>query len=181
LGSYEGFDVVGATVSVRNAGDGLSQALAVEPVRLDLHSTVHLVLECEVVKHVYEGPRDKDHVDQDELVLVNVLRAGRATLIDRDAVKSALDEQSDRIRKAKEAAEGQLSIDDAIDGADPVEVLEQAEADQQWRWARTSELDKLTKSQLLDLAADHDVAGADGMVKAELVDAIVDVEDGRRP
>lgn len=189
LGTYEGFDVSGATVSIRNAGDGLSQALEVEAVKLDLHSTVHVVLECEVTKHTYEEIKD----DPDALILVNVLKAGRATLIDRDTVASALDEQTRKIEEAKAEAERdkrQMSLDDVDeddivdaeiidDPADPVEVLEQAEVDQFRRRRRTAELDAKSKPELEDMARDLGLSLTGRPTKSELVDLIVDEQEAR--
>lgn len=109
LGSYKGHEVLGATVSIRNTGDGLSQAMNVDPVELELGSTVHVVLECEVEKHRYDPIKDTHG-----LQLVNMLKAGRATIIDESTVRDALDEQQRRI----EEAEGVLRLD--VDGGHEV-------------------------------------------------------------
>lgn len=106
LTPYKGHDVLTATVSIRNTGDGLSEAMKVDPVELDLGSVVHVVLECTVEKHRYD-PVDKDN-SSGPLQLVNMLKAGRATLIDSAVVRDALDAQEAAIAEA--AGEPQLDL-----------------------------------------------------------------------
>jgi hypothetical protein len=122
LPDFEGADVLRTSVAITNAGDGLSQALAIQPQQLTLGDTVYVVLECRVQKVRFEPAVDKDH-PEDGLVRVHNLRAGRATLVDRGTVVAALDQQAEKIRKAKEAAEGiqRLSLD-PDPGSDPDEV-----------------------------------------------------------
>jgi hypothetical protein len=108
LTSYRGHPVTGSTVAIRNTGDGLSAALAVEPVELPLQGTVHVVLECEVEKHRYDPVKDTS-----DYILVNMLKAGRATLVDRDLVEKYLDDQQRRIDEAK--GEPQLDLDSETD------------------------------------------------------------------
>lgn len=104
LTSYRGHPVTGATVAIRNTGDGLSAALGVEPVELPLKGTVHVVLECEVEKHRYDPIKDSDSYQ-----LVNMLKAGRAVIVDRDLVEKYLDDQERRIDEAK--GKPQLDLD----------------------------------------------------------------------
>lgn len=137
LTPYLGRDVLTSTVSIRNTGDGLSRAMEVEPVELEPFSTVYVVLECEVEKHRHEPIKDVDGA----LQLVNMLKAGRATIVDKDVVVKALDEQQDRIRTAEEEAAGvsRLPLDeegeeptplgDAFDEA--IGALEDAEAQEE--------------------------------------------------
>jgi hypothetical protein len=103
--TFEGADVLRVQVAVTNAGDGLSDALAVDPQPLPLGATVHVVLECVVQQVKFVPAVDKQH-PEDGLARVHVLRAGRATIIDSADVQAALDAQADRIRRAREDAEG---------------------------------------------------------------------------
>jgi hypothetical protein len=105
LKPFEGADVLRTQVAVTNAGDGLSQALAIQPQALALGTTAYVVLECRVqqIKHV--PAVDKDHPEEG-LTRIHVLRAGRATLVDRESVLKALDDQAERIRIAQEEAQG---------------------------------------------------------------------------
>ena len=177
LGSYDGIDLLGSTVSIRNAGDGLSDSLAVEPAKLPIHSTVHVVLECEVTKHTYEEIKDVDG-----LRVVNVLKAGRATMVDADLVREHLDEQQRRI----DEAEGQLTLEttEGFESSEPqsvgealdsVDLLKEVEVDDLWRKRRRSELERLTKDEVSDRAFELEVATGD-LTKLELIEAVIDAE-----
>lgn len=112
LGIYEGHAVLGATVAIRNTGDGLSEAMAVDPIKLPLGTIVHVVVECEVEKHRYDPIKDSGGA----LQLVNMLKAGRATIIDNKAVARALDAQEKRIAEA--SGEPQLDLPDEEEGGE---------------------------------------------------------------
>ncbi len=101
LGKFEGKPVHGTRIAVTRAGDGLSEAMKVDPIILHQGDTVYVVLECAVDKVRFD-PIDKT----DGVARVHLLKAGTATLIDGDAVRSALDEQRERITLAKEADQG---------------------------------------------------------------------------
>lgn len=101
LSPYQGQEVLKTSVAVRNAGDGLSQALGIDPEELKLRSTVYVVLECEVKRHEHQ-PID----GTDALELKQILRAGNATMVDGSVVKEMIDQQADRIKRAREAAVG---------------------------------------------------------------------------
>lgn len=103
--TFEGADVLRVQVAVTNAGDGLSDALAVDPQPLPLGATVHVVLECVVQQVKFVPAVDRQH-PEDGLARVHVLRAGRATILPAEDVKVALDAQAERILRAREAAEG---------------------------------------------------------------------------
>lgn len=115
LTRYKGVDVSSSTVSIRNTGDGLSHAMEVDPIELPVGSTVHVVLECEVEKHRHE-PATRGQYD--ELTLVNMLVAGRATIVDAALVQAHLDKQAERIKQHRDLISGQQSLDDELDAAD---------------------------------------------------------------
>lgn len=112
LTPFENHQVVGTTIKVTNAGDGLSQALKVEPIEYERGETVHVVLECVVDKITFDGSKD----NAEDLIRVHTLKAGVATIVDGKKVKGVLAEQ----RKKLEAAEGiaQLPGLDEPDGDD---------------------------------------------------------------
>lgn len=112
LTPFEGRDVVRSTISVTNAGDGLSESLKVEPTEFHHGDTVYVVLETEVVK-VQHVPFDKAD-PHGELTRVHILKAGTATIVDADLVAKQIREQADRILAAKEAEAGILRLD--VDG-----------------------------------------------------------------
>lgn len=107
LSEFEGHNVVGTTIAVTNAGDGLSSALKVEPREYEHNETVHVVLECEVAKVRFDPSKD----DPDDLIRVHVLRAGLATIVDEEQVRPMLAAQ----KKKLEEAEGVQQLD--LDGS----------------------------------------------------------------
>lgn len=122
LSDYRGHDVIGSTVSIRNTGDGLSKAMDVDPVELELGNIVHIVLECEVEKHRYEPIKDVE----DALKLVNMLKAGRATIVDGDIVARYLDEQQRRIDEASGVMQLPVDGDEGDDPAPLGDALDEA-------------------------------------------------------
>jgi hypothetical protein len=96
LGTFEGRDIVQTSVAVTNAGDGLSQSLTVEPVILHVGDTGVVVLEYEVTKVGFAPVKDTD-----VLVRVATLKAGNATLVDRDLVDGALAANRLKIERAR--------------------------------------------------------------------------------
>lgn len=101
LPPYDGQTVASTTISITNAGDGLSKGMAIEPQVLDLRSKRYVVLECTVDAH-----RHKSLPGTEMLTLEQVLKAGVATLVDADLVQVVVDEQRERIAKAEEAKKG---------------------------------------------------------------------------
>ena len=95
LSPFEGQRVLGATVAITNAGDGLSKAMKVERGELHIGNRVYVVLECDVSKVRFDPVKDAEGLNR-----VHVLRAGRATMVEADLVQSLLDEQQVRIEKA---------------------------------------------------------------------------------
>lgn len=96
LTDFEGRDVIGIAIIVRNTGDGLSEAVAVDPVELHVGDKVTVALECEVEKIRFDPIKDTDSLRR-----VQILKAGAATFIDSEAVAEALDAQLQRIEAAK--------------------------------------------------------------------------------
>ncbi len=98
LPPYAGRQVAQTTISIRNAGDGLSKGMAIDPQVLTIGGTYYVTLECTLEAHDYKR---LDKVP-DMLVLDQVLKAGVAVLMDRDLVAAAIDEQRERILVAEE-------------------------------------------------------------------------------
>lgn len=107
LGRFEGHDVLSTTVAIRNTGDGLSKAMAVDPVMLKHGARVHVVLECEVEK-IRHDPID----DTDGLQRVHMLKAGAAVIVDEALVRAHLDDQQRRIEEAAGISRLPLEGDD---------------------------------------------------------------------
>lgn len=146
LTPFEGRDVVKATIAVTNAGDGLSNAMKVEPREMHHGERAYVVLECDVAD-VRMVPLDKGD-PLGALVRVHTLRAGAATIVDEDLVAEHVKAQKARILKAQEEAAGIMRIpgtdtdaDDAQALADKEERLAAAEAEAEGRPAGDDEWD----------------------------------------
>lgn len=103
LPTYGGKPVTRTAIKITNAGDGLSQGLAIDPQVLALGDTHYVVLECIVDSHEHDRIMDKNN-DTGLLVLNQVLKAGTGTLIDKELVAEVIAEQATRIEAAREAA-----------------------------------------------------------------------------
>lgn len=124
LSSFEGQDVLGATIAITNAGDGLSKAMEVAPEEFHLGDTIHVVLECEVSKVRYEPVSGTDGLKR-----VHTLRAGLATIVDADVVREQLERQSAVI----DAAEGKVKLGDVKDCVHCDSSIAWVPAEEVWR------------------------------------------------
>jgi hypothetical protein len=111
LHDFEGRPVVAARVAITRAGDGLSEALAVEPEDLPLGQRVLVLLECEVTKVRYE-----EVLDTGTLRRVHTLSAGTATMVDDGFAGDLLDQQRIKIEQAKGVH--RLPVDSNGDGSE---------------------------------------------------------------
>jgi hypothetical protein len=112
LNAYEGFDVVQASIKVTNAGDGLSQAINVDPVEYHVGDVVHVVLETVVSRISYETIKDTEVLKR-----VHTLRAGSGTIVDESYARGVLAAQEIAIERAKGVV--RLDLDGNGDGAAP--------------------------------------------------------------
>lgn len=101
LGEFEGLPVLGTSVAITRAGDGLSQALKTDPVLLHHGQTVMVVLECEVADVTFAQIKDVEGFTRK-----HKLKAGTATIIDADVVRDAIVAQKERNQLAAEKAKG---------------------------------------------------------------------------
>lgn len=108
LQPFDGRDVLKATIAITNAGDGLSEALAVEPKEYHLGDRVYVVLETTVDKVRFADAGK----DGDGLIRLHTLKAGRATIVSGDVVRDVLDEQQQRIERARGILQLPLDPDD---------------------------------------------------------------------
>lgn len=102
LNQFDGRDVVGTTIALTNAGDGLSKAVATEPIELHHGEKVYVVFETEVSKVRFDKSKD----DASKLVRVHTLKAGTATIVDFDLVSDVLTAQE----KKNDEAEGKQKL-----------------------------------------------------------------------
>ena len=96
LTPFDDRDVVETTVRIVGAGDGLSEALNVDPVELHLGDRVHVVLRGEVTAINHKPVKDSD-----ELRREHTIRASFGTLVDEAVVRKVLDTQRKAIDKAR--------------------------------------------------------------------------------
>jgi hypothetical protein len=109
LSPFDGKQVVRSTIAVTNAGDGLSDALGIDPQEFHHGDTVYVVLECEVAK-VSLVPVDKD--TPGILLRQHTLRAGTGTIVDGDLVAEQVARQAERIDTARRRAKGEYTLDE---------------------------------------------------------------------
>lgn len=102
LTPFDGKPVVQTTISITQAGDGLSAALAIDPEEFHHGERVVVVLDCTVGKVVLK-PLSKDVPNM--LMREHVLIAGTSTIIDPQLVEELLSEQAAKIAAAKEEEE----------------------------------------------------------------------------
>ena len=110
LGSFDGRDELATSIKVTNAGDGLSEALATEPQILHTGDVVYVLLKTEVgpIRHV-PIKETKGYTREHTLV------SGAATIVDDDYAVQAIEDQQDRIQRAKDSSVGQGRLDDPDD------------------------------------------------------------------
>lgn len=102
LSPFDGRAVIRTQIAVTNAGDGLSNALKIEPREFRHGEVVYVVLECEVSKVGFVPVA----ADVEELSRVHTFKAQGATIVDAAVVRAHLDEQAERIRLAHEQSQG---------------------------------------------------------------------------
>lgn len=96
LTPFDGKEVLSAGIAIRNAGDGLSEALSVEPQEFHHGEKVYVVLECEVDKVRFDPVKDSDGLRR-----IHVFKAGTATIVDESVVVQQLDLQRRKIEEAQ--------------------------------------------------------------------------------
>ncbi len=106
---FGGQEVSAVAVKVTNAGDGLSEAMRVDPIDLVFGQRVYLVTEGFVTK---AEVAPANHLDPLGKVAVKyVIKAGTATFVDEGSVIAAIDLTRNRILAAQEAAADQQQIE----------------------------------------------------------------------
>lgn len=121
LGNFEGKKVLATSLAVTNTGDGLSEALAVDPQILHQGDRGAILLEYEVAKVRFDPVKDTHG-----LTRVHILKAKTGTLLDLEEAAERLEEQRRRIAEAtgqeelpfdNDSEEGVESVGDLIEGS----------------------------------------------------------------
>lgn len=115
LGEFDGRPVRSTGIRITNAGDGLSKALAVDPKVMYHRDQVYVVLETEVTNVAFPP----FNTDDDGVIRLHTLKAGRATIVDAELVSDVLEAQQ---RRLDEAA-GKLSLPFAADERTDEEII----------------------------------------------------------
>lgn len=152
LEPFEGAEVIGAGIQVTKAGDGLSEALGIEPQAFHLGERLYVVLEVEVAKIRYEEVKDTSALRR-----LHTLEAKGATFVDASLVSDLVDAQREAILKAKEAAAGieRLPFEDTPEpDLGPLQKLSKSQLQQ---LADANAIDypkKATKERLVELLSE---------------------------
>ncbi len=110
LKPFEGKSAIGCAVIITKAGDGLSDALKVDPVELHLGDRVFYVLEGEVDQVGFK----RLNAASNELMRVHRIVTQRITAVDGSDVLAYLEDAESHVRRAlAEISDDQRTLDDA--------------------------------------------------------------------
>lgn len=113
LGTNEGRKITGTGLIIRKTGDGLNEAMKIEPRVLHHGDHVYVVLECDVVD-VHYPVEDRKSPKDGGVQRVHVLDAGTATFIDADVVRDAIEAQADKNQRWRDEQAGRGRLDDGL-------------------------------------------------------------------
>lgn len=105
LPEFEGADVAKAAVKITNAGDGLSEALKVDPIALHMDDVVYYVLRGTVTQINHKAD------SEGELTRVHTVKADQISPIDADSAKRFLAAYAEETERKKAELEGQMMLD----------------------------------------------------------------------
>jgi hypothetical protein len=98
LEAFDGREVERMTVKVTNTGDGLSQAMTIDPRPFHIGDEVYVLMQTEVAGVSFK-PLHADY-PLGPLVCIPTLRAGTATIVDRKFAHRKLEQQRIAIERA---------------------------------------------------------------------------------
>lgn len=101
LGTHHGEPVIKSSIAIKNAGDGLSKAMKIEPQLLEPRSTVMVLLECEVGPETYSPIPDTNC-----WALTQNLIAGTATIVNDQASERKLRTAANKVAQLAEQKKG---------------------------------------------------------------------------
>lgn len=104
LTPFEGRDVLQTTLRVTRTGDGLSDAMAIEPQEWHVGDRVALVIDAVVAKVIHEPIKDTE-----ALVRVHVCAAEAALPVERKVVQKVLDAHARALAESK--GQGSLELE----------------------------------------------------------------------
>ena len=107
---YEGYPIIENAIVVNKLGDGLSDAVSVEPVTVGPNDTAHLAVRVRKTKDRYEFIRDKATNKILGVRWVQVFDSTGAAFADNSVIKGAVNKMMDRIAEKKALEKDQLSL-----------------------------------------------------------------------
>lgn len=119
LGTFEGRREAGSQISITKAGDGLSAALAVDPVAYGTGEEVFVLLRTTV-----DSVTHKPIEDTPFMTRVHKLGTTEATIVDEEFALPLLAAQAAKIADARREDEGPTLFDGDDDGEDVAEVID---------------------------------------------------------
>lgn len=96
LTPYEDRDVLQTTIRLTNAGDGLSQGLAIEPAEYHVGDVISLVIEASISRVAYEPIPDTDVLRR-----VHTAKTIIGTVVQPDTVVKLLDKAKRDVERAR--------------------------------------------------------------------------------
>lgn len=117
LPAFEGEKVVASAVKVTKAGDGLDEALEIEPQAFHMEAEVGLVLTGTVTQINHRRLHGK-------LVRVHTIVTSESAMVPVNIAWGLISSAAERLRKLRDERNGQTSIDDQPPG--PLHVVDGA-------------------------------------------------------
>jgi hypothetical protein len=108
--SYEGYPIIATSIVVNKLGDGLSDAVAIDPVSISADEVAHLAVRVRKTKDRYDFIRDKTTGKILGVEWVQIFDSTGATFADSKMISVAVQKMVDKIEKSKADAKGQLSL-----------------------------------------------------------------------
>jgi hypothetical protein len=118
LGSHEGRPVIGTKIKVRKTGDGLSEALKIDPEIIKVGEERMLAVRV-VCVDVQNPAENRKQPAEGGVLRMHIFDATEAAFIDGAVVEDVLAKQRERIDRAKDAevGQGRLPTDEELHAA----------------------------------------------------------------
>lgn len=113
LGLFEGRTVIGVEVIVRKTGDGLSEAVKVEPRLVQVGDEGYIVFAYKCVD-LHFPAENRQNPAEGGVRRAQVLDAGVATFIDDDVVRDAIERQAEKNLRWREQNENKGRLEDGL-------------------------------------------------------------------
>ena len=99
---FEGMEVAGSRVVIKNTGDGLSDAMDVEGLHVTLGDRIFFVIAADCVAVRFKPKKG----EEDKVLRVMEFRANEGCLIDEPLIREALDRSRWVVQQRRDAAQG---------------------------------------------------------------------------